>query len=231
MKRHELRLYLLVPLLAAALAVISQYSGFDMWLESLFYDVEMHRWPYKSLFITSVVLHTWAKYLIVCFALTNLLAILASLFVKRMAAYRRPLLYLFIAAISGPLVVGWLKDVTHIYVPWDLTLFGGDKPHVRLFDTITIGAPVGHGFPGGHSSGGFAYLSLYFCLLIVNRKYLRYGLIVPLLLGSIFSIDQQIRGAHFISHDIISFSICWSLALGWFLVFFPGYFRRAIDDL
>lgn len=229
-KRDELILYLLIPIFVLMIAIASEYSGFDMWLESFYYDVKTHSWPYKSLFITSVVLHTWAKYFIVFLALINFLTIIATFFVKPVATYRKYLIYTFVAAVSGPLVVGWLKDITHIYIPWDLTLFGGDKPHIRLFDSITIGAPVGHGFPGGHSSGGFSYLSLYFCLLIIHRQYRYYVLAIPMILGIVFSIDQEMRGAHFISHDLVSFAICWSLSLSWFLVFFPGYFRKAIDD-
>ncbi|WP_126454218.1 phosphatase PAP2 family protein [Sulfuriflexus mobilis] len=231
MKQKELILYLLVPVFVLLIAIAAQYSGFDLWLEHFFYNTETHSWPYKSLFFTRVVLHTWAKYLVVGFALLNLAAIVAALFVERLRPYLKYLVYIFIAAVSGPLLVGFLKDTTHIYVPWDLSIFGGDKPHVRLFDSVVRNAPVGHGFPGGHSSGGFAYLSLYFILLMQNKSYKYYGLLVPIALGGIFALDQEIRGAHFLSHDLLSFVICWSLALLWAILFFPGYFSGKLKKV
>jgi membrane-associated PAP2 superfamily phosphatase len=230
MKHKELTLYLVIPVFAFMVAIAAQYSGLDMWLEHFFYNEQTHSWPYKSLFVTSVLLHTWAKNLIVVFALLNLAAIVAALFVERLKPYLKYLSYTFIAAASGPLLVSVLKAVTHIYVPWDLVVFGGDMPHVRLFDSVASTAPVGHGFPGGHSSGGFAYLSLYFALLMLNKNYKNLGILVPVTVGIVFALDQEIRGAHFLSHDLISFAICWSLALFWAIVFFPGYFTGRYEE-
>lgn len=105
-------------------------------------------------------------------------------------------------------------------MPWDLTEFGGDMPYVRIFDPVPDGVPVGHAFPGGHSSGGFAFLSVYFLLRSRAREYRYYGLVVPVLLGIVFAATQEIRGAHFLSHDLFSLAICWTAALGWSLVFF-----------
>lgn len=224
MTRKQLFLYLFVPAFALLAAIIAQYSGLDTWLEHFFYSNQTHSWPYKSLFMTSVVLHTWAKDLVVLVALINLVAIIAALFVVRLKPYLKHLTYTFVAAVSGPLLVTVLKDTTHIYIPWDLTLYGGDLPYVLLFDTVARNAPVGHGFPGGHSSGGFAFLSVYFVLLIMNHSKRHLGLLIPLVLGTIFAFVQEMRGAHFLSHDIVSFAICWSMALLWAFVFFPGYF-------
>jgi membrane-associated PAP2 superfamily phosphatase len=30
----------------------------------------------------------------------------------------------------------------------------------------------------------------------------------------VFGIDQQLRGAHFLSHDLFTAMICWAVALG-----------------
>jgi len=64
-------------------------------------------------------------------------------------------------------------------------------------------------------------------LLASGNKYRHYGLFIPLAIGIIFSITQEIMGAHFLSHDLFSFAICWSLSLAWFLVFFPDHFKES----
>ena len=91
----------------------------------------------------------------------------------------------------------------------------------RVFDAVPAGTPIGQGFPGGHSSGGFAYISVYFALTAMRSKYRFYGLFLPLLLGLLFSVTQEIRGAHFPSHDMFSFVVCW-LSCQFLSLFFYG---------
>lgn len=209
-----------IPVFVSLLAVISEYTGFDLWLTGHFYAPVSQSWPYKSRFLTTTVLHTGAKDFMVLIALLNLLAVPITYFIPKLRPYSKHLLYVFVAALTGSLVVGELKSLTHIYTPWELTLFDGDKPYIRLFDAVPPGAEVGYGFPGGHSSGGFAYLDMYFALLVQRHRYQYYALLIPLLLGIIFSATQEVRGAHFLSHDMFSFVICWTSALLWSLVFY-----------
>ena len=37
--------------------------------------------------------------------------------------------------------------------------------------------------------------------------------------GLVFGSGQQLRGAHFLSHDLWSLAVCWFLALGLFCLF------------
>lgn len=224
-------LYFSVPIMAAIIAVISEYSAFDLWLGSHFYDPATGSWPYKSLFITSSVLHTGGRNVVVLCAIFNILAIIASFFNNALAPYRKHLVFMIVAAAVGPSIISYLKGATHIYIPWELIHFGGDKPYIRIFDPVPPGAEVGLGFPGGHSSAGFAYISTYFALAAMGIrhryfKYRYYGIIIPVLLGMLFSITQQIRGAHFLSHDLFSFAICWSAAFLLSLVFYPAYYWK-----
>ena len=131
------------------------------------------------------------------------------------------LFYILIAAVSGPVIVAYLKGHNHICTPWELTIFGGNLPYIRVFDAVPAGTPIGQGFPGGHSSGGFAYISVYFALTAMRSKYRFYGLFLPLLLGLLFSVTQEIRGAHFPSHDMFSFVVCW-LSCQFLSLFFYG---------
>ena len=218
---QQVAVYLTIPLLVIGFALWSEYSGLDLWLESRFYDAATGTWPYKSLFITSVILHTWGRYFIIACALTNLFAIIASFFSTTLAPYRKHLLYIFIAAMTGPLLVSMLKGLTYIHTPWDLQLFGGDALYLRIFDTVHAGATIGHAFPGGHSSGGFAYVCIFFALSAMRSPYRFYGLLIPTGIGLVFAATQEIRGAHFLSHDLFSFAICWLVAFAVAMVFYP----------
>lgn len=214
-----------IPIIVTGLAIVSEYSGFDLWLESLFFDTTTGTFPYRSLFFTSTVLHTGGRSVVVLFALLNVMAIILSFFNTRLATYRKHLVFILLAAAIGPSLISYLKGATHIYIPWELIHFGGDKPYIRLFDPVPEGAEIGLGFPGGHSSAGFAYLSAFFALTAMGSRYRFYGALIPILLGMLFSATQLVRGAHFISHDMISFAICWTAPFLLSLVFYPAYYR------
>ncbi len=211
---------LLVSITVTLLAIASEYSGLDLYLAGLVFDPVTGSWPYRSLFLTSTVLHTWGRALVVLLAVADLVMLIASCCVVMLAPFRRVLLYVLIAGITGPAIVSLLKSTTHIYTPWSLLQFGGDMPYIRIFDSVPPGSPPGHAFPGGHASGGFAWFGVYFVLLAAGSRYRGLGLLFPLLLGGLFAATQEIRGAHFLSHDLFALAICWTAALGWALVFF-----------
>jgi membrane-associated PAP2 superfamily phosphatase len=48
---------------------------------------------------------------------------------------------------------------------------------------------------------------------------------VPLGLGVIFGLAQQARGAHFLSHDLVSLGICWLCAAFWCRLFYADALR------
>ena len=66
-------------------------------------------------------------------------------------------------------------------------------------------------FPAGHSSGGYAWVALYF-VLAGRRRWA--GLAIGLGLGLAFGATQWARGMHFPSHDVVSAAVAWAVALG-----------------
>jgi len=93
-------------------------------------------------------------------------------------------------------------------------------PYIHLFDRVDSSLPIGHCFPGGHSGGGFAFVSLYYFFLLTNPKYKFHGLGAGLIIGSVFGLTQEMRGAHFLSHDVFSLLICWTATSILFIIFF-----------
>ncbi len=198
-----------------------ELTSLDYKISENFFNTTLHQWAYKDNLFTKTIIHKGGHIFFKTINGLILLTLLVSLPKKSfLHSYSKPLLFLFIAGISGPIIIALLKNHTFIYCPWDLKLFGGEQPYVRLFDYAPAGLKVGHCFPAGHASEGFSFLSLYFFLMIVKPHYKELGLYSGLLLGLIYGISQQMRGAQFLSHDIFSLAVCWLASLVWFLVIF-----------
>jgi membrane-associated PAP2 superfamily phosphatase len=219
--------HLILPLIVlAGLLFCLELTQLDVWIASHFYNKETQQWPYRQSWLTQTILHKGGRYFVYAIGIGLLFFCLASCRPKSaFYDYRRHLVFLLSASLAGPLFITYLKSNTHIYCPWDLAIFGGNKPHIKLFDTIGDDLSVGHCFPAGHSALGFTFVSLHFFFLMIKPDYKYYGLSVGLVTGLIFGIDQEIRGAHFFSHDIFALAICWFSSLALFMVFFRKQFK------
>ena len=212
----------LFPLLVVILAIALEYSGLERAFVSQFYDAQNQQWLWKKHWFLSDIMHTAGKNLAVTVAVLILITWLGSFALAVLRPYRRQLLFLLLASLSGPLIVSLLKTVTHISTPWGLEIFGGSKPYIRIFDAVPESMPLGKAFPGGHSSGGFAFFSFYFLALYCYPRYRWQALMLPLLVGGSFALTQWLRGAHFPSHDLFSLAICWCAAWFWARLLLAG---------
>jgi membrane-associated PAP2 superfamily phosphatase len=131
----------------------------------------------------------------------------------KLAPWRREALFVFLGIVLVTGVVGLLKVMTNVDCPWDLAGFGGGRPYVTLFGNRPAYLPRAQCFPGAHSSSGFALLSLSFALRARRALLARWLLAAALLVGVVFSIGQEARGAHFFSHDLASALLAWWLLL------------------
>jgi membrane-associated PAP2 superfamily phosphatase len=221
-----------LPLLAwLALLLCFQYTQIDVWLAKHFYNTALHQWPYREHWLLQMVIHKSGRNVVYAIGIGMLICLLMSFrATSSLLPYRRALAFLVIAGITGPLVITYFKSHTHIYCPWDLSLFGGSKPHIQLFDSISDKLSVGHCFPAGHSSLGYTLVNLYFFCLIVKPEYKFYGLAIGLLTGSVFSIAQEMRGAHFLSHDLFALAVCWFCSATVFMLFFREHLQRTAEN-
>jgi membrane-associated PAP2 superfamily phosphatase len=208
-------LHYLIPLALMCLAIASQYSGLDIWLAQHFYDHEHHVWLYQNSWALEKVFHRGGRTLIGIFMIGVLLTWVLSFVVKRWRHLRLPTGYILVTALTSLEIVSELKSITHMYSPWDLQVFGGANPHVRLFDSADTNSPIGYAFPAGHAAGGYILLSLYFWLQHTMHRYRYAALALAIIVGMSFGIAQQIRGAHMLSHDLTTIAICWLSCLVW----------------
>jgi membrane-associated PAP2 superfamily phosphatase len=208
------------PLVVLPLAVLSEYSGLDIKLGGLFYDPEGQSWIFRTHWLASDVLHLGVQKGLVYLGALLVVLMLAALVFRPLRGLRNPLGYVLLAGIFGPLLIGWLKHSTHIYIPWDLEIFGGTRPYIRIFDPAPEGLPVGNAFPSAHASGGYAWVCLYFLARRFRPSLRLVALGAALGAGACLGIAQQVRGAHFLSHDLVTIVICWFTAFAVDQLFF-----------
>lgn len=202
----------LVALLLMAIALMVLHG--DQWLADRLYAWQGHHWALRSNFITEKSIHIFGRDL----STAAWLGVLAAWIVTRtrtnLSHWRRPLAYLALSTLLATALVAWVKSWSNMDCPWDLARYGGDRVFVDLFGLRPIGLSRGACFPAGHASAGYAWMALYFFFLTTRPRWRWLGLSVGVGLGALFGFSQQLRGAHFLSHDLWTAAICWLTAFG-----------------
>ncbi|MGH8492566.1 MAG: phosphatase PAP2 family protein [Moraxellaceae bacterium] len=208
-------------------AVFADLGGLDTRVENFYFDSARQLFPYRDQMLFSAVLHDGLRKLMV-FVLLLLLFFVGLLRLRPRWALRLPdfwsqvrlLPYLTAVFVSGPLLVGALKQVTTRACPWSLAQYGGALPygdflHAQFFSL----AAAGHCFPGAHASAGFV---LFAFVPLVKQRWRATLAVLVFLLGLGMGWVQMMRGAHFLSHNLWSAVIGWSVMLLWYAVLKPG---------
>ena len=223
------RQLLLRPLLVLSLLFGLCYGlNADFALAGFWYQLQGHDWALQHYWLTEDVLHRGVRSLnqwviaalLLHFAVQTIrqkyqqqrslsVPMPASRWTPaRQQAHGRLLMSLALS-LAG---VAILKHSVPMDCPWDLQPFGGDQTFIGLFSSWPANRAPNACFPAGHASIGYAWLGLYFFCLQLYPLLARPALIFSLLLGISLGLVQQLRGAHFISHDIASAAWCWSMA-------------------
>lgn len=197
--------------------------GGDFRLADLLYAAQGHAWALRDSWVTTTLVHQAGKTLSAAAWLAVVLGWFWSLTDRRLTHWRRPLGYLAVTTLIACLAISVLKAGTGMDCPWDLQRYGGVQPFVGLFQARPIQMPAAACFPAGHASAGYAWVTLYFFFLAIRPELRWPGLVTALLAGATFGISQQLRGAHFMSHDLWTLLVCWLVALaGSYLMLRPG---------
>ncbi len=126
------------------------------------------------------------------------------------APARRQLWVAFLTIGAVPTVIGQLKATTNIFCPSEVRRYGGDVPYVRVIECYPENdTPTRRGrcWPAGHASGGFALLAL--MGLARTRRGQRIGLALGLGAGGLMGFYQMAKGAHYLSHTLITALLAW----------------------
>jgi membrane-associated PAP2 superfamily phosphatase len=187
-------------------------------LEDYFYKLQGHSWALKNAWIMDGVLHRGGRSLSIFFGVVVLVLVCASLFSKSYETKRKPLIFLFLGVAGSSSLVSLLKTSLAVSCPWEFDRYGGALSYVNIIQQLQLRNGEGC-FPAGHASAGYSWVALYFFGLFFQSQLRWLGLAAALSGGIIFGFAQQIRGAHFISHDVWSLAVCWFYCLGLYLIF------------
>jgi membrane-associated PAP2 superfamily phosphatase len=215
--------HLITPLLVFAVIIVGlEWTHADMKVATLLFHWQggIDSWPLRGYWLTEDLLHVTGRNFVILLAVSVVVGIAFSFRSDRIKPYRKGLIYLFCSVLASVLLVRIGKSVTHMTCPWDVIEFGGQMIHSSLFSRLPKSAEFGQCFPGGHASGGFAWVALYYVLHEYRPHLAKFGLIFGLSLGLVFGIGQELRGAHFLSHDLWSLAIAWTSASLLYYVFF-----------
>lgn len=222
--------HIILPLiLVIGLFLIFDYYKLDLWCSDQFYFGPHKKWYYKHSWWAEQLIHRGGRYLIVSIVAACLLLIAESWSTtSQLKHYRHVALYIIlcIACSTGTVALG--KATINRHCPWDYSRYGGEVPYHGLLASPSPSYPKGAGFPAGHASGGFSLVAFYFIFYGRRPKVARYALIASLALGSIFTFGQLVRGAHVISHSVITAALCWFFSLFLYSIIFKYNLYPAI---
>lgn len=232
-RQHPARFWLwhlgLPLLLGLLLWQVYPATGLDDLIEHWYYDPAARAFPLRDGVWLTVGAHSGLKMLVIAVGLAAFFAWLASFFELGLRFERRRLGWIWGAIALASAAISLLKQGSIHHCPWDIADYGGYAPHLALFDSLPAGIKAGRCFPGGHASGGFALMALYFGLRDERPRAARAALLGALALGWVMGWAQTMRGAHFLSHTLWSAWIVWLVLLAAYLVFPPSPRRGRIS--
>ncbi len=206
------KLYLLPTLAFLAAVAVLELAGGDLVIADWLYRLQSGSWQLQDAWITNNLIHDQGRNLVGIVLLSVVLAIALSFVMTRLRAYRGDLIYVLVTALIAVAIVNILKETTQVDCPWDLTRYGGDKLYASLLESVPTNQEPGRCFPAGHASGAYCWLGLFF---FARRRFPARQwqvLLGVMATGLVFGVAQQLRGAHFVSHDVWTIFICWMIA-------------------
>lgn len=221
-----------IVLLLAIFAVF-ELTPLDLIVQDWFYDFDQASWLVdQKAFWPRVFFYNGPKYVIIAFAVALLVfSVGPRRWLKRVSPRlrKRDLCVVLATLATGPSLIALSKATTNVFCPYDIERYGGKVPYVKVLESYPQGQRPekrGRGFPAGHASGGYALMSL--AGLWFTRKGRWTGFAVGMSLGTLMGVYQMFKGAHYLSHTVVTVFVCWILFLVWRRVFHAAEERAGI---
>ncbi|MCD4717522.1 MAG: phosphatase PAP2 family protein [Desulfobacterales bacterium] len=192
-----------------------EFTNLDLAIQDHFYLRDCHQWMIdKRDPVLKLIFYTGIKDLIIAFGTLCFFCWLLSYKVWKLARYRRFCVLICLALIIVPVTISILKNISNVYTPNKIGRYGGDKPYVKVLERYPPRfeqSRKGKGWPAGHASGGFALMMLYYAF--TRKKFRILGVSIGLTLGWTMGLYQMLKGAHYLSHTIVTMFIAWILII------------------
>jgi membrane-associated PAP2 superfamily phosphatase len=222
-RKTQLSDFFLPLVILCVLMFLFHQTPLDEWGAGHFYSVTKS-WIYRDNFFLEKILHKGGV-LFTSGLLVYLLGKLVFIWKKPNQKEMKSFLgFILISSICTIVMVFFMKRWSTLPCPWDTQTFGGGNVTPPLWEMFSSSLPHAHCFPGGHSSGGYAFLSIYYAYIYVYGKRNFKALLPGLIIGLVFGITQQARGAHFISHDIATMFV--SILSSWMTLLIYTYYNK-----
>jgi membrane-associated PAP2 superfamily phosphatase len=212
---HKKKLFLILTFIM----IFFEFSNADVFIQNFFFNKKTNVWiigeHLKYYYALKWVFYKGIKGVIIIFGIIQIISAIINY--RKKKNIKKNLFIVFSLAFI-PLTVAGLKQITNVYCPYELNIYNGDKPYVKLFEKYPDNIKTkGKGFPAGHASGGFALMCLFF---VMKRK--KHGFMIGFFTGWIMGLYQMMRGAHFLSHTIVSMWIAWFILI----IVYPIIFKE-----
>jgi membrane-associated PAP2 superfamily phosphatase len=211
------------PALAALAGafLLFEFTPLDLAVQDCLYDFEQARWWVNARDVTGrVIFYTGPKVAIIILGIALLaLALGPASWRNRLGLAGPARRNLFVAILtlgSVPAFVGMLKSTTNVFCPAEIRAYGGDVPYVRVLECYPANDRPnrrGRCFPAGHASGGFALIGLVGLARTSRARML--AVLLSLGVGGMMGFYQMAKGAHYLSHTVVTALIAWVFFLGW----------------
>ena len=201
-------------ILGIAAAALNRAFDLDRRLAAAwFFDAGSGTWLGAHAWWATAFMHDGGTAFVSAIGLAALAVVAGGRWFTPMLPWRRKAGFLVLAIALCASAIGLLKIATNVDCPRDLADFGGSRPYVHLFERRPASLPRAACFPGSHSSTAFSLMAFYFMLVETRPRLARIALAAALGLGTLFSLGQQARGSHFLSHDVTSAFLDWFLLM------------------
>ncbi len=196
-----------------------EITNADLWVQDHFYNFTSNAWLVDAKAkLPHVLFYFGPKLLIWLFGIGVLALLLTPKHWRerlRFNHFERSDLWIVFGTLAlAPLTIATLKATTNVHTPSEIRRYGGKAPYVRVCEAYPEGdhpKKRGRGFPAGHASGGFALLALA-GMARTNRGRL-IGMGIGLAVGTWMGGYQMLKGAHYLSHTLITAILCWIIFL------------------
>ncbi|MEK6789202.1 MAG: phosphatase PAP2 family protein [Pseudomonadota bacterium] len=227
-RSQSTRPYDLLPWLALAAFTVflSRYSNIDWQVASYFHGPSAGGFPLRN-----------DELWLAAHSLTRQISMLLWLMLLAFTAHRvrhgertervQAGIFILLASAIALAVNGLLKTHSVHSCPWSLSAFGGKADFFRLLDPLPANPGSGGCLPSGHAAVGFMWWPVVYACIRWRPSLTAIAFAVVIAFGAFCGLIQIMRGAHFVSHVLMTAAVtggCTSLTFH--LCLRAGFWQR-----